>query len=933
MYNPAPSLISLLCSPEGHPVPLTGVSISGEVFGAQARLVVRQRYRNKEPRPIEAIYTFPLPSDAVLVGFAMECEGRRLEGQVKEREEAFQTYDDALSAGHGAALLDQERPNVFTASVGNLLPGEETVIEATYVQRLGADEGALRLMIPTLVAPRYIPGAKEGDRTGHGASDPTSRVPDADRISPRIGAVKYGLSIDIVFDLGRDVVIESPSHSIDVSPAGQRRQRVAFQRDTVPLDRDLVLLASASGEAERASGAGGAGVVAERRRGKDGTFALTVVPDLFDRAGRAEARDVVFVVDVSGSMAGPSIEQARSAMRLCLRHLAEGDRFQIIAFSTSMSLFERSLVPFTQRTLSAADAWIANLNASGGTEMLEPLLSAVDALGAKGSGRSRIVVLLTDGQVGNEAEIAARVTEKASGVRVYTFGIGTNVSDALLRDLARRTKGDVEFIHPGERIDEKVTAQFAKATAARVEDVTLRFVGVDAGELAPSEPPPLVDGEPWVIYGRYSEPGYGHAEIRGKLRGETFYLQVPVELPPEADREGVAALWAAARIRELEDAETSLSGRRAESNKKRIAALSVEHQVASKYASFVVVERRTGDRRAHGQPEARPVPVSGPAGWSMGMPQQEEGGTATRAGTIKGNFSLAAYAPAAVMAAPAARAAAPMMMRRGGGASGGEHERARASAPSSGAPAAPPPASAMYSAPPPAASKGAIRQRSAMDAMDMEEKVLSAGPTESRSSPPAPKPAAPRSPMRAMGEAVIGAVGKLFGGKAEEGAAPAPPPPPASPPAAAPTTARPPAKKEAASLADPTALLERQLASGLWEGAEDTDASRLLATATALAACHTAGIDTAHSTYGAQIRKAVEAICKLVASGSVSGASAREVQAAIAAAYLVSSGKRLRAQVTAAAQGATIDAVQALARDLATSDAASRKLAELGIKA
>jgi Ca-activated chloride channel family protein len=857
-----------------------GVSISGEVFGAQARLVVRQRYRNKEAKPIEAIYTFPLPSDAVLVGFAMECDGRRLEGEVKEREEAFQTYDDALSAGHGAALLDQERRNVFTASVGNLLPGEETVIEATYVQRLGADEGALRLMIPTLVAPRYIPGAKAGDRTGHGAADPTDRVPDADRISPRIAAVKYGLSIDIVFDLGRDVDIESPSHSIDVSPAGQRKQRVAFRRDTVPLDKDLVLLASApAAETERAPSAGGAGVVAERRRGKDGTFALTVVPDLFDRAGRAEARDVVFVVDVSGSMAGTSIEQARSAMRLCLRHLAEGDRFQIIAFSTSMSLFERSLVPFTQRTLSAADAWIANLAASGGTEMLEPLLSAVDALGAKGSGRSRIVVLLTDGQVGNEAEITARVTEKASGVRVYTFGIGTNVSDALLRDLARLTKGDVEFIHPGERIDEKVTAQFAKATAARVEDVTLRFVGLDAGELAPSEPPPLVDGEPWVVYGRYSEPGYGHAEIRGKLRGETFYLQVPVELPPEADREGVAALWAAARIRELEDAEASLSGRRAESNKKRIAALSVEHGVASKYASFVVVERRTGDRRAHGQPEARPVPVSGPAGWSMGLPQQEEGFTVTRAGTLKPSFMAASYAPMA-MAGP------PEMARGGGGAAGGEHRRA--------------------------------------------------------------KMMAPRSPMRAMGEAVAGAVGKLFGGKAEEGGAAAPPPPPRAPapasvpasarasapaPARAPAGARPPAQKDAASAADPTALLERQLASGLWEGADDTDAARLLATAAALAACHAAGIDTAHPTYGAQIRKAVEAVCKLVASGSVSGASAREIQAAIAAAYLVSSGKRLRAQVTAAAQGASIDAVQALARDLATSDAASRKLAELGIKA
>jgi Ca-activated chloride channel homolog len=172
MNDPLAPAPSCLRSSGGHPVPLLGVAIGGEVFGAHARLVVRQRYRNAEAQPIEAIYTFPLPSDAVLVGFAMECDGRRLLGEVKEREEAFKVYDEAITRGHGAALLDQERRNVFTANVGNLLPGEETVIEVTYVQRLAADEGALRLMIPTLVAPRYIPGTPGGDRTGHGGARP-----------------------------------------------------------------------------------------------------------------------------------------------------------------------------------------------------------------------------------------------------------------------------------------------------------------------------------------------------------------------------------------------------------------------------------------------------------------------------------------------------------------------------------------------------------------------------------------------------------------------------------------------------------------------------------------------------------------------------------------------------------------------------------------
>ena len=183
---------------DGGGSPLRGVAVAGEVYGGHAAVTVRQRYHNTEPHPVEAVYTFPLPSDATLVGFAMVCEGRRIDGMVQEREEAFRRYDDALTAGHGAALLEQERANVFTASVGNLLPGEETLVEVQYVQRLRADEGALRWVIPTLVAPRYIPGTPQGDRTGDGWAEPTDRVPDADRITPRIGATEYGLTLGLL---------------------------------------------------------------------------------------------------------------------------------------------------------------------------------------------------------------------------------------------------------------------------------------------------------------------------------------------------------------------------------------------------------------------------------------------------------------------------------------------------------------------------------------------------------------------------------------------------------------------------------------------------------------------------------------------------------------------------------------------------------------
>ncbi|WP_437551913.1 VIT domain-containing protein [Sorangium sp. So ce367] len=866
-----PSPMSCLRTSEGHPVPLLGVSLSGEVLGGAARLVVRQRYRNEERRPIEAIYTFPLPGEASIAGFAMECAGRRLEGEVKEREEAFQAYDEAIATGHGAALLDEERRNVFTASVGNLLPGEETVVEVTFVQALTADEGALRLMIPTLVAPRYIPGATGGDRTAHGVQEPTGDVPDADRISPEIARVDYGITVDIVFDLGRDVAIESPSHALSVRREEGYRQRVSLRNDKAALDRDIVLLAAGAPGVQ-------AGVVCDRAPGQEGTFALTVVPDLFDthaHAKRASSRrDVVFVVDVSGSMQGESLDQAKRALRLCLRHLAEGDRFGVIAFSSDFRSLDPSLAPFTQATLKAADAFVEGLRADGGTEMLNPLLAAVSMLGD--AERDRVVVLLTDGQVGNEAQIVDRVVSRGKGVRIYSFGIGTNVSDVLVSDLARRTEGAAEFIHPGERIDEKVTAQFARATAVRVTGLEARFEGVDVGELAPAERPALVDGEPWVLYGRYGQPGMGRLSLRGTLRGERFHLEVPVELAAEASRPGLEALWAGARVRELEESERGLSGKRAEAMRKRIVDLAVRHRVASKHASFMVIERRTGDRRAHGQPEARPVPVSAPAGWGMS--------------SHRGPGAAASVPVLDAMMVRATDGRAP----RKGGPGGPVVMRSRAPAPAPMAAAAPP-----RSAP----AAGGLLAR-AKQLFQPEGAAAARGSADraagSVAPPAAAAPGGPASPHHV--------------------------PPPA--PAAAPAPSAVPGG--VSSQGDGLGrVFEEQLASGLWERGDSTDLGRLFSTALCLAACHDQGVDSAHPIYGAQIAKAIEALCALAASLLQRGGADGEVAAALAAAYLVAGGRRLRAQVRDAVAAAAPEAVRALLGELGDAELLRLRVEEL----
>lgn len=837
-----------LMTREGRAVALEGVAIEGELIGGHAHVRVRQTYVNGESKAIESVYTFPLPSDATLSGFRMECNGRLVEGVVKEREQAFRAYDDAVLAGHGAALLEQERKNVFTASVGNLLPGERTVIEVEYVQRVQLDEGSMRVMIPTLVAPRYIPGAPIANaRTGHGAVDPSAQVPDADRITPAIGAAPYRVTLDLLLDLGREVQVRSASHGISVHREGRGRSRVTFARDEEPLDRDVVLEVRGTGTDQLAT------ISAHKGAEGEGYLALSVLPDLFELRAGKRGNDVTFLIDTSGSMDGDSIVQARAALRLCLRHLREGDRFNVVAFESSHRSFSKESVPFSQRSMEKADAWVAALQASGGTELLSPMTEAARRA------PNGILVLLTDGQVGNEQEILRSVLEQAKGLRVYSFGIGTNVSDQLLRDLARETHGAVEFIHPGERIEEKVVSVFAKAIAPRVDEVSVRFEGVDVGELAPGALAPLVDAEPWVLYARYDKGGVGKAIVRGRAAGESWEIEVPLDLPERSERPAVAKLWATERIRDFE--RQKLEGRRADAMKARIIELSVAHGVSSQYTSFVVVEKRSGERRAEGgAPETRVVPVNAPAGWGMFGTESEsddEAPSYERARSGAASKAKKSAAPPLVRRAPAAAAMAPAPMPKGGYAGG--------------PPAPSMPAPVLSPAPMPAAAKASESYASLSAPRAMDEGALADDAFEERA---VAAPAAPRS--------VLSRVASALGFAAKEEAKP---------------SSRRESSDGRAPVADPAEIMARQLASGLWSERDDQSAVR--ETAAALFAMLSLSINATHPMYGTPLKKAVEALLDRVKK--LSPGDATLASYALTVAWLVATGRRTRGELESAA--------------------------------
>jgi Ca-activated chloride channel family protein len=876
----------------GEQVALEGVALEGRVVGGLAEVTIVQRYRNGEGKAIEAIYTFPAPTDASVTGFSMEVAGKLLEGKVLEREEAFARYDDALVAGHGAALLDQERGNIFTASVGNLLPGEETIIRVTYVQKLAAEEGAFRLKIPTLVAPRYIPGgAPLAAATGHGTANPNVRVADADRISPPIGTPGYALSLALRWQ--GNLTVTSPSHALTTrkfAGRGASGIEVTFAAGEVPLDRDVVLLGEPIDGAELDT----FDSVAIEQVGDEAFVAISLIPELGGRA--AHATNVVFLLDRSGSMGGDAMTEARRALKLCLRHLRGEDRFAILAFDDRVDAFSKEMENFSQHSLTRADHFLAGVDARGGTELLEPLEQAVRL-----AGRGGHVVVLTDGQVGNEDEIARRVLPAAAkdDVSIHAFAIGLNVSDELLSRLARKTGGALCQIFPGERIDDKVVAVFARATAPRVHDVAVTFEGVEVEDVAPATLPSYVDGEAFSLLGRLPKGGgkSGAMIVRGRLGNRSYTKRIAIDFDgttaSERAETPIATFWAKERIRDLE--EQALEGRRADAMKKRIIELATKYRLSSKYTSFVVVEVRDRDRRVTEAAATRAVPVYAAATGADGAGVDRESLRAVRArGGSGGGMSPKKAAMPMVARSMAAPMAAPMPQAPGG------------------MPPAPPAASRPARPAPQPVASASFGSRA--------EAPVEVGPPSLATPPPGNSLAVANGRAPAEKERSKGLLSKISNFLspifADEAAAPEP-------------ITGAPAPLGGASVssyeAEGASVLERldgswfddQRASGLF-GADTGDAA-LYATRDALRATLAAGMTTAHPIYGAQVKRAIEAVLALLADATI----ATPLTEALAALALLLADGRLTVKSTRAA----VDALPSAGAAKTADDAALRVLA------
>jgi Ca-activated chloride channel homolog len=635
--------LGTLATSQGN-LPLEALDIRAVIAGTTGSVELAQGFRNPFDVPLEATYIFPLPDRAAVTAMRMEAAGHVVEAVLKERGQARTDYDTAVAQGRRAAIAEEDRPDVFTMRVGNILAGEQVTVRLRLVQPLPVEDGEITFRFPLVVAPRYIPGRPlDGAPAGSGVAADTGAVPDASRISPPVllpgfpNPVRLSLRAEIDPAGLALAGIRCSLHAAAQEDGPSGRTVVAL-RPGERLDRDFILrLALTDGHETAAS------LVltpdAEQDPG-EGTFLLTLLPPAGQ--GRARPRDVALVLDRSGSMSGWKIVAARRAAARIVDTLTTADRFAVFCFD---NVVERppdlpdGLAEGTDRNRFRAVEHLSRTAARGGTEMLDPLDRAAGLLAgatepetptagtagpAAAPGRDRVLVLITDGQVGNEDQILRHLGPKLAGIRVHAVGIDQAVNAGFLSRLATVGGGRCELVESEDRLDAAAERIHRRIGAPLAAGLTLSTDGLQIvpGTVAPSRLPDLFPGVPLTVAGRWrGQPG-GTVTVRGATAdGQPFEVKA---VAVTADIPASRALWARAHLRDLEDRYASLepSGPAGlDRLEQQITGESLRHGVLCRFTAFVATDSRVVTDG--GTPHRVTQPVEFPSGWepaAFGLP-------------------------------------------------------------------------------------------------------------------------------------------------------------------------------------------------------------------------------------------------------------------------------------------------------------------------
>lgn len=569
------------------PIPLIAVDVKVKIIDYSSKVIITQVYKNVEQNPIEAVYSFPLPESAAIYGFEVETEDKKLIGKVKEKSAAFDDYNNAIDDSQGAFLLEQDRANIFTVNVGNLLPQKSVLIRITLIQDLDVSNDTIRFFLPTTISPRYTPLSQLVEM------DPV----EFDHLNPPriLGNLPYGLTLtaDIDFQKGIESV-SSPSHPIKFSFVNGKAI-VSLVGENIQLNQDFILNIQPK-DIKTPS-------IRISKDGDDYIAMLTFVPELEKSA--EENAEIIFLIDRSGSMSGPKIEQAKRALLLCLHSLTEGDYFNVFSFGSSFTCIFPESKPYEQSSLEMAISIVKNMSADlGGTELLAPIKHILESKPKL----PRKIILITDGQISNEIEISSLVKKHYKTTKIYPIGIGLGVNQYALNEIARITNTYAELIHPNESIENKVLNQFNRLRNDVNNSLKINWGNAIQGEMIPENLNTFNNGVLVNIFKKIKNLNDEVCEVELSNKEIRRVFTIEINEKNLIEDELIAVLMARKKIQLLETLNDSYDLN--EEIKSKIVEIATKYNILTSHTSFIAIDERSKEEISFGLPVYRRVPIA-----------------------------------------------------------------------------------------------------------------------------------------------------------------------------------------------------------------------------------------------------------------------------------------------------------------------------------
>lgn len=592
-------------------LPLKETKADVHIVGVIADVLVTQVYRNEGSRPLNARYVFPASTRAAVHGMTMQVGNERIRAKIREKQQAKKEFEAAKAEGKSAALLEQQRPNVFSMSVANVMPQDEIRVELHYSELLVTTEGIYEFVYPTVVGPRYsnVPESK---------AESSGWVKSPYLHEKETPAYEFNIETRIAAGMPIDEIL-CPSHQTHVDWEDGTTARVRLDpRETNGGNRDYILRYRLQGQQVQTGlllypGQPG-------QPGQDENFFLLMVqPPRRVTPAQIPPREYIFVLDVSGSMHGFPLDTAKTLMSELIGNLRPTDRFNVLLFSGASQLIAPQSLPATPENVRQVIAEIERAQGGGETELGAALDRAM-AL-PETAGVSRTMIVITDGFVEAEASVCEQIRTRLNRSNLFAFGIGSSVNRSLIEGMAHAGQGEPFIVtEPGEA--REMAKRFREYVRSPVlTHVEIETEGFQTFDVEPLSVPDLFADRPLVIFGKWKGTPSGTIRVTG-LGGEGTFEKVfdVAETRPSADNQALRYLWARARVARLSD----YGADGGDATRQAVTGLGLQYELLTAYTSFVAVHEKVRNQEGSAPDVDQPLPLpEGVSDLAVGVPEPE----------------------------------------------------------------------------------------------------------------------------------------------------------------------------------------------------------------------------------------------------------------------------------------------------------------------